>query len=86
MAEDGDRHVLGDPINRLLDGSAGNKPSFLDSTPAHELSDAELRRELANLDEILREAPQRGVTDEATESVRSRLTDIAAEYARRDLG
>jgi hypothetical protein len=81
MASDGDRHQLGDPITRNV--SAGNAPSLLDQTPVDELDDAQLRREQANTDLVVREADERGIAPDVLELARQRLAALTAESDRR---
>jgi hypothetical protein len=82
MTEDADRHVLGDPISRMMP-SAHQPPSVTDDRPAGDLSDVALRREVANLALISAEAPLRGVAPETLRLVERRLTDLRAELVRR---
>jgi hypothetical protein len=84
MASDGDRHQLGDPITR--NAQAGEAPSLLDQTPAEELDDTQLRRELANMDLVVREAGERGIAPDVLRLANERLAALSAESDRRATG
>jgi hypothetical protein len=86
MATDGDRHQLGDPITRMTDASTSPGPSIGDTRPAAELSEEELRREIANLETIVHEAPVRGTADDTVAETRERLNALQVEYQRRTGG
>jgi hypothetical protein len=86
MATDEDRHQLGDPITRMTDGKTLPGPSLADARPAAELGEEELRREIANLDMIVREAPVRGTDEAAVAASRERLDALKAEYRGRTSG
>ena len=85
MAKDGDRHQLGDPISRMADDPALLVPSLDDNTPPAQLSEQELRRQLANLHLIVAEAGLRGTPEPLTAKARRRLAELDAEYQRRGL-
>jgi hypothetical protein len=83
MAKDGDRHELGDPISRIADDDGGVHGVLNDDTDPARLTDEELRRQLANLDQIMRDAPQRGTPPHITEQARNRLRQLNIEQHRR---
>jgi hypothetical protein len=79
MAKDGDRHQLGDPISRI-----DNDHSVLaDTTDPARLSERELRRQLANIDEIVQEAALRGTPPDIQERARVRQRELSIEHRRR---
>jgi hypothetical protein len=84
MATDGDRHHLGDPITRNV--SSGDAPSLLDPTPIEDLDDSQLRRELANIDMIVREAGERGIAPDVLRLANERLAALSTELDRRATG
>jgi len=81
MASDGDRHQLGDTFTRALREKAA--PSLMDEAPAGELTDEELRRELTNVDTIVREAMARGVQPGTLALAERKRRELSAEYERR---
>lgn len=83
MAEDADRHVLGDPITRMMQSPAYQPPSVTDDRRPGELSDTMLRREAANLELIAAEAPLRGMAPDTLRQVEQRLRELRAELVRR---
>jgi hypothetical protein len=83
MAEDADRHILGDPITRMAQSPRSQPPSVTDDRRAGELSDTMLRREVANLELIAAEAPLRGMAPDTLRQVEQRLGELRAELARR---
>ena len=86
MAKDGDRHQLGDPVSRTADlaGKHGTQGALTDTTEPAQLTDEELRRQLANLDQIMREAPARGTPPDVTARVEERLSQLKLEHRRRN--
>jgi hypothetical protein len=84
MASDGDRHLLGDPVTRAL--RADEAPSLLDRRPPEDLTEAELRRELTNLDMIVRESATRGIQPDTLAVAEGRREELSAEYDRRFSG
>jgi CTP-dependent riboflavin kinase len=83
MAKDGDRHQLGDPISRIADDETLVDSALQDVTDPARLTDQELRRQLANLDEIVREATLRGTPAEVRQKAELRLRQLYVEYRRR---
>ena len=83
MATDGDRHQLGDPISRLVNDDSQNGNVVTDDTDPAQLTDEELRRQLANLDQIVQEAPSRGTPPDITEQAQTRLRLLNIEHRRR---
>jgi hypothetical protein len=51
--------------------------------PVEQLSDAELRRQLANVDMMLREADERGTPPGTVRALRERLDQLEREATRR---
>lgn len=83
MAEDSDRHVLSDPITRMMQSPEHQPHSVTDERRADELSDTALRREVANLELIAAEAPLRGMAPHTLRQVERRLESLRAELVRR---
>lgn len=82
MAKDGDRHVLGDPVTRLARGVSAE---VLSDEPVAGLSEAELRRQLANADMLIKEAPDRGTPPHLVEALTRRRGELYAEYRSQGL-
>jgi len=82
MAKDGDRHVLGDPVARLARGAHAD---VLSDEPVEGFSEAELRRQLANTDMLIKEAPERGTPQHLVQTLRRRRDELLGEYLRRRL-
>jgi hypothetical protein len=66
----------------MTDGSTSPGPSIGDARPAADLGEEELRREIANLEMIVREAPVRGTADDTVAQTRARLDALKLEYQR----
>ena len=82
MANDGDRHVLGDPVTRLARGASA---TLLHEQPVRRLSDADLRRQLVNADTLIEEAPWRGTPSWLVDTLQRRRGELFAEYRGRRL-
>jgi hypothetical protein len=82
MAKDGDRHQLGDPISRMVD-DRGIHTTIEDTTDPALLTDRELRRQLVNLDQMVREARLRGTPPSVQERAKLRLRQLNIEQRRR---
>ena len=84
MAQDGDRHQLGDPISRITDNPSGSGGALNDTTDPASLTDQELRRQLTNLDQIVQEARLRGTPPDVKAQAEIRLRQLVLEQRRRD--
>jgi hypothetical protein len=86
MAKDGDRHQLGDPVSRVADEGTAIDGALEDTTDPARLTDRELGRQLANLDQAVREAPLRGTPPDVTHRAENRLRELNVEHRRRSAG
>jgi hypothetical protein len=74
---------LDDPITRMADD--GVMADVEGATPPDRLDDAELRDRLANLDTMLREAPDLGTEPHLVHRLQEEWTELCDEYDQRGL-
>ncbi len=75
--------ITADPITRFADD--GVMADVEAATPPERLDDAELRDRLANLDTMLREAPDLGTEDHLVYRLREEWTELWDEASQRGL-
>jgi hypothetical protein len=75
--------IVSDPIVRIADD--GVMADVEGTTPPDRLDDFELRDRLANLDTMLREAPDLGTEDHLVLRLKEEWTELRNEYDQRGL-